>query len=191
MIWPNDVGDCVFYLARLKWVLLVVALSGFLSLALQSRGSRDNRLRHFVGMTPWLCIVAVALAVVAMNAREDWLLTLLGSEDDETAERAYYAYARKVRPAKLVSLIRSNKEDDNVRYYLCRMLGDVLRNAPSQQRDALPAIANASPLVPRFIAENHVNKDAARFTTPIDAQMVVTYFASHTVGPDAHSRIDK
>ncbi len=182
MIWSNDTGDWVFYLVRLKWIFLIVALSGFLNLALLGRGSKTNILRRFTGMTPWLCVATVALAVVALNAREDWLLTLLGSEDDKTAERAYYAYAIKARPDKLISLLRSNREDDNVRYYLCRMIGETLRNVPAQQRDALLAITNAPTLVPRFISENRVNKDAAKFSTPIQVQTVIAYYASQHRG---------
>lgn len=181
MIWSDDIGDWVSYLFRLRWVFLAVALSGFLNLALLGRGSRSSMRLRFTSMTPWVCIAAIGVVVVAMNAREDWLLTLLGSEDDEIAERAYYAYARNARSDKLVSLIRNSREDDNVRYYLCRMLGETLRNVNAQERDALLAIPQAPTLVPRFIARNRVNNDAASFSSPIEVQTIIMYYATHTV----------
>lgn len=173
MIWSTDAGDYFFYLVRLKWAFAWVILVGGFNLAFLRFTSGRRVLRCFRGMTPWLCISAITVMVVMKNAREDWLLTLLGSEDDGSAEQAYYAYAKIAQPDKLISKIKTKKEDDNVRYYLCRMLGEALRNAPVQGDDVIHAMTNAPVLVPRFIAKNHLNEDMAKFPAPIKARTII------------------
>ena len=178
MLWPNNIVDVGFYFLRIKWIIfftfLIIAINLLLCFSFRTALQHYSRWQKIL---PSLIILFLSITIVIFNARNDLLLTILGSEDDMLAEEAYYLYKKTVTVPRLISLLAEGKESDNVKFYLARMLAEILQS--SSQEDIisiLNQIKQSPPIKPDFIGKNRLNGDISTFEFPMSPERIVTYY---------------
>lgn len=174
MLLPNDPVDWLIFLQR-SLLLLVVLLCCLLGMFFADRFKFvvSSRVLRIALLS--LAFILVATIVRRASGRE-MLVVLLGSEDDQIAEKAYDRLQKEIQTEWLIEHINSKTEGDNVRFYLSRMLGSDLSKSNLLSK-VLPSLSQDS-LEPRFIGTNNFNQDIKFISIPLTPRSIVQYYGS-------------
>ncbi len=173
MLLPNDTIDWLVYLFRMKW-LIAVCLLCFLGSFFMKRVGVKNNLRYLRVVLVAIAVLALLLCVYGIRGRDMWI-ALLGSEDDNLAEQAYWQIQNSVSDEWLVEEINANQMDVNTKFYLARMLGSNLRqeNLSAQILSSL----DSEPLKPIFFRANTLNREIKHIPEPLTPQSIAGYYS--------------
>ncbi len=174
MLLPSDPVDWLAFALRIKWILAAFLL--FLCLLLLKQHVKVLKDNGFLYIILVVTTFLLAICIGRMVTGKEMLLTLLGSEDDQTAERSYKQLEGKVSTSWVLRRINDKSEEANVRFYLCRMLASVSTDA-SKKLDAIDRV-NSDPLAPRFIGRNTLNHDIEQIPKPVTTRHIVEYYYS-------------
>ena len=178
MPWPIDIIDVAFYLLRLRWVFLLVIAVIILNIlsCIFFRNFLDKYSR-WQKILPSLLMIFILIVVIIVTAREGLLLTMLGSEDDAVVEQAYFSYKQRAKISNIIQVIIDGEETDNVRFYLARMLGEILPPNFSIETNMLLKKLERAPLIdPKFIGQNQLNEGNLGFNFPTPPISIVRYY---------------
>jgi len=176
MLFPSDPSDWLAFAMRIKWTLLSTLLCAATACVVANLGRfRGKRLIA-------LLLTFAAFAFIFVTFRDltgrEMLVTLLGSEDDGIAEKAYRELRNQAPSIWLLARINDRNEESNVRFYLARMLAT---NSESVERqNEFIGRINSDRITPRFFAANAFNGEAAIIPAPFTTRDVALYFGSKT-----------
>lgn len=177
MVWPNNVVDWCFFALRFRWVVLVSLGVAALNIGVYLACRYSLRsIPVLLKFTPMFLALVYLMVTVSVRGRDELLLTMLGSEEDDLAERAYDASAKVFSADRILHLLQDPREDDNVRFYLARMLGEQMSSFHLDTARIKTLLTNAPPLNPRFIGQNRFTSDLAAFALPTTPIEVVRHY---------------
>jgi len=158
-----DPADLLALGMRYCWVafLVLVPIVAHVLLWRCSQANRHRRAFQPLSLLITLAVLASILLYLSSTLKKAWLLTALGSEDDSVAEAAYSRLneLNGSKQAWLLGRVKSCKETDNTRFYLCNFLANKVVEQGFTNSHLLVDLSNAPPINPRFFSSNSYNKD--------------------------------
>jgi hypothetical protein len=174
MLLPDDQLLWLLFFLRLKWVIAVCVLCLFVGLFPKFFGlSKASRIIRIC--TALLVITVGAICVSEVNGKIMWV-TLLSSENDQVAEKAYQRLKTDAQIEWLIREVNDRQNDDNAKFYLARLLGCDLQGSNSQTE--ILAKLNTDALDPHFFSYNSLNQDIKLIPLPLTPVSVVMYYST-------------
>jgi hypothetical protein len=177
VMFLNDPADWVAHLYRLRWVIVVglLCIMGTIAGCVFALQIKSKKVRHWLQAVLLLLAIITTCALWVHAAGKEMLVTLLGAEEDRSAEEAYLRLEKRAGIGWLISYANDKREDDNIRFYMSRMLGLRIRQGVGSTNILMNL--SCDPIHPSFFDQNNLNQDVKVIPTPLTPRTVAKYYA--------------